>query len=83
MYEEKPKGFIEELQSLDDVKKKRVLIISTVVIMAIVIVVWLSYFSQCFGGYGCPGKLNNPGGCKWAKYVAKYKERYGVDWKCI
>jgi hypothetical protein len=41
MYEEKPKGFIEELQSLDDVKKKRVLIISTVVIMAIVIVVWL------------------------------------------
>jgi hypothetical protein len=45
MYEEKPKGFIEELQSLNDTTKKRVLIISTIVIMAVVITVWFSYFN--------------------------------------
>jgi hypothetical protein len=45
MYEEKPKGFIEELQSLNDATKKRVLIISTIVIMAVVITVWFSYFN--------------------------------------
>lgn len=45
MHEEKPKGFIEELQSLSDVHKKRVLIIATIVIMVIVVGVWLSYFN--------------------------------------
>jgi hypothetical protein len=45
MHEEKPKGFIEELQSLNDVTKKRVLVISTIVVMAVVITVWFSYFN--------------------------------------
>jgi hypothetical protein len=45
MYEEKPKGFIEELQSLSDTHKKRVLVISTIVIMLIVVGVWFSYFN--------------------------------------
>ena len=45
MHEEKPKGFLEELQSLSDVHKKRVLVIATVIIMVIVIGVWFSYFN--------------------------------------
>lgn len=45
MYDEKPKGFIEELQSLNEVVKKRVLIIATTVIMVVVVGVWFSYFN--------------------------------------
>jgi cytoskeletal protein RodZ len=40
------KSFLEEIQSLSDVAKKRVLIISTIIIMVIVVGVWFSYFNN-------------------------------------
>ena len=47
MFEEEPrKGFIEELQGLEAPVKKRVLIVSTSIIMAVVVYVWLGYFNN-------------------------------------
>jgi hypothetical protein len=43
------KGFLEELQSMDEGAKKRVLIISTIVIMIIVVGIWLVYFNTIVG----------------------------------
>jgi uncharacterized membrane protein YraQ (UPF0718 family) len=40
---------LEELQSLSETNKKRVLIISTTIIMIIIIGVWFSYFSNTIG----------------------------------
>ena len=54
MYEEKVKGFLEELQSLGNAAKKRVLIISTLVIMIIVFTIWLSYFNGIVASAGQP-----------------------------
>ena len=44
------KGFIEYLQTLPEPSKKRVLIITTAVIMALVIYFWLSYFNNIIAG---------------------------------
>jgi hypothetical protein len=44
------KDFLGRLQSLDEPTKKRVLIISTIVIMAIVIYFWLAYFNNLITG---------------------------------
>lgn len=46
---EDQKGFLEEIQSLSEGTKKRVLIIGTALIMIIVIGVWLSYFNSIIG----------------------------------
>ena len=46
MYEEKPRGFIEELQALDHDAKKKVLVISTIVVMVVVMSVWSLYFNN-------------------------------------
>ena len=54
MYEEKPKGFLEELQSLGNAAKKRVLIISTLVIMVIIVTIWFSYFNGVVASAGQP-----------------------------
>ncbi len=37
---------LEELQSLSPEKKKQVLIVATIIIMAIIIGVWISYFNS-------------------------------------
>jgi cytoskeletal protein RodZ len=50
MDEQKTKGFLEEIQSLSDGTKKRVLVISTVIVMVIVIGVWMSYFNNIVMG---------------------------------
>ena len=39
-------NFLEELQSLDERTKSRVLIVTTIVIMAIIIYFWLGYFNS-------------------------------------
>ncbi len=41
---------LEELQSLSDGNKKRVLIIATVIIMVIIIGVWVTYFNSVIVG---------------------------------
>jgi hypothetical protein len=48
------KNFLEEIQSLSDGDKKRVLIIGTIVIMAIVIGVWFTYFNTIITGSASP-----------------------------
>jgi hypothetical protein len=47
---EDQKGFLEEIQSLSDSTKKRVLIIATMLIMIIVIGVWVTYFNNIVVG---------------------------------
>jgi len=46
MTNEHQKNFLQELQSLDEQTKRRVLLISSVVIMGIVIYLWLGYFNN-------------------------------------
>jgi hypothetical protein len=46
MHEEPRKGFIEELQSLDEPVKRRVLVIAAIVAMFVVVYVWLGYFNN-------------------------------------
>jgi hypothetical protein len=41
---------LEELQSLSEINKKRVLVISTIIIMIIIIGIWFSYFNSIMGG---------------------------------
>jgi hypothetical protein len=41
---------LEELQSLSDASKKRVLIIATIIIMVIIIGVWVVYFNSIIAG---------------------------------
>lgn len=48
------KGFLEEIQSLSEGTKKRVLIIATILIMIIVITVWFAYFNSILGGTSQP-----------------------------
>jgi hypothetical protein len=48
------KSFLEELQSLDEPTKSKVLIITTIVIMAVVIYFWLGYFSSIVTGIPQP-----------------------------
>ena len=40
------KSFLEELQSLDDSAKAKVLVVSTVIIMIVVIYFWIGYFGS-------------------------------------
>lgn len=44
------KGFWEELQSLDDQTKQKVLIITTAIVMVIIIYFWLAYFNNLVAG---------------------------------
>ena len=46
MQEEPRKGFIEELQALDEPVKRRVLVIAAIVAMFVVVYVWLGYFNN-------------------------------------
>ena len=43
-------SFLEELQAMSEARKRQVLIISTVVIMALVVGVWLAYFNSVVMG---------------------------------
>ena len=45
---------LEELQSLDEKTKKRVLIIATIIIMVIIIGVWVTYFNSIVIGTATP-----------------------------
>ena len=47
-----PKPFLEELQALDSGKKRNILIIVTVVLMALVLYIWLGYFNNIVGSTG-------------------------------
>ncbi len=40
------KNFLEEIQSMSEANKKRVLVVGTIIIMVIVIGVWFSYFNN-------------------------------------
>jgi hypothetical protein len=44
-YEKNKKSFFEELQSLSESTKQRILVVSTIVIMIVVVYVWLGYFN--------------------------------------
>jgi hypothetical protein len=46
MTHEHKKGFIEELQSLEEPTKLKVLIISALCVMVIVVYMWLGYFNN-------------------------------------
>lgn len=50
MQDEHKKSFLEELQSLDEPTKKKVMIVATVVIMGVVIYFWLAYFNNLVAG---------------------------------
>jgi hypothetical protein len=50
MYEEHRKGFIEELQALDEPMKKKILVVATAIIMVIVVYFWLAYFNNLMVG---------------------------------
>lgn len=56
MDSEKNKNFLERLQSADEATKKRWLIVSAAVIMAIVIYVWLAYFNNLVAGFSESGQ---------------------------
>ena len=45
-HDEQRKSFLDELRSLDEPVKKRVLIISTIIIMIIVLYIWIGYFNS-------------------------------------
>lgn len=51
MSEGNKKSFLERLQSADDATKKRWMFISTAIIMAVVIYVWLMYFNSLIAGF--------------------------------
>lgn len=59
MYEERKKGFFEELQSLDEPTKKKIMIVAAVVIMAMVIYVWLAYFNNLLASVTQPPVADN------------------------
>jgi len=48
------KGFLEYLQSLDEPTKKKVLVISTALIMIVVVYFWLAYFNNLIAGITQP-----------------------------
>ena len=52
MPDEHKKNFLEELQSLDDATKQKILIVATVVIMVVIIYFWLAYFNNIVAGVG-------------------------------
>lgn len=52
--DETHKGFLEYLQTLPEPTKKRVLVIATAVIMALVVYFWLAYFNNLIAGIAQP-----------------------------
>ena len=44
------KTFLEEIQSLDQATKQKVLIIASASIMAIIVFLWMAYFNTLIGG---------------------------------
>ncbi len=46
MEENRAYDFLKKLQSLDEPTKRKVLIVSTIVIMIVVIFVWIAYFNN-------------------------------------
>ena len=51
---EEKKSFLERLQSADDNRKRRWLVVSSGVAMVIVVYVWLAYFNFIIQGPGAP-----------------------------
>lgn len=45
------KSFLEKLQSADEVTKKRWMVLSTVVVMAVVVYIWLAYFNSLVASF--------------------------------
>ena len=45
MPEELPKSFLEELQSLNEPTKRKVLVVATILIMFVIVYFWLGYFN--------------------------------------
>lgn len=45
------KNFLEKLQSADEATKKRWMVLTVAVIMALVIYVWLAYFNNLIAGF--------------------------------
>ncbi len=45
MEEERTPGFLEELQALDEGKKRKVLIAAVAIMMVLVVFVWMLYFN--------------------------------------
>jgi hypothetical protein len=48
--DEHPKTFLEELQSLDESAKQKILIVATIIIMIVVIYFWVAYFNNIVSG---------------------------------
>lgn len=46
MEEKHKKSFLEEMQSLEEPAKRRILIVATIVVMIVVIYIWLGYFNS-------------------------------------
>ncbi|MGC9968222.1 MAG: hypothetical protein ABSC29_00605 [Minisyncoccia bacterium] len=59
MPREQRRGFLEELQSLDEPTKKRVLIITTAIAMVVVIYIWLAYFNNLVAGVSQPVEVSS------------------------
>lgn len=59
MHEEPKKGFFEELQSLDEPTKRKVLVVATAVIMVAVIYFWLAYFNNIVASISQPSIAQN------------------------
>lgn len=49
-------NFLEKLQSSDEGTKRRVMIIASILIMAVVIYVWLAYFNNLLAGLSQPAE---------------------------
>ena len=60
------KSFLETLQALDEGTKKKIMIIATIVIMAIVIYFWLAYFNGLVAAVSQPAIANNQQGTQSA-----------------
>ncbi len=59
MREAEKKSFLEELQSLDEATKTKILVVATAVAMIIVIYVWLAYFNNLIAGVAQEGAASS------------------------
>jgi hypothetical protein len=55
-------GFFEQLQSLDERTKTKVLIVATAIAMIVVIYVWLAYFNNLIAGVAQPAPMADASG---------------------
>lgn len=46
--------FFQKLQSADDRTKRRIMIVSTAVVLVVVIYVWLAYFNNLLASFNAP-----------------------------